>query len=526
MKMNPGPNIALQVGSSAVPKCWITFSRKRALFRCSLAHNQWSLCVLGLECSLKKSMQDSPFSCIPDEGFYFPERSDGAHGKPHRRKDWMDDVSGASSSHESNPKSEPDKVSASSARDATQAELNSKPIAISTSDYHSLVLRQDGTVVAWGNNEFDQACVPANLYDVTAIAAGAYHSLALRNDGMLVAWGSNTYGQLSIPTNLGKVQAIAAGKAHSLALRPDGSVAAWGGIFTTQKNSTPALRDVIKIAAGGFHNLALLSNGTVFSWGNKTYRQTAIPNDLTNIVAIAAGTNHSLALSSQGKLFAWGNNTYGQSNIPDQLNNVVAIAAGAYHNLALCGDGTIVAWGYNAFGQTTIPSNVRNVVAISAGSYHSMVLCSDGTIYAWGLDTDEQVTIPAAVYLPIKKDIRVNKRKVYTLTYKTGENGTLVGMTSQTVPYGESGTIVKAIPNVNYHFANWSDGSTANPRIDNNVTMSRIITANFLLNHDKSDFRSTSLAAENGENDIMKLSINFTGAVISFHGKNFGIEKK
>jgi alpha-tubulin suppressor-like RCC1 family protein len=34
-----------------------------------------------------------------------------------------------------------------------------------------------------------------------AIAAGWAHSLALKNDGTLVAWGANSNGQANIPVN-------------------------------------------------------------------------------------------------------------------------------------------------------------------------------------------------------------------------------------------------------------------------------------------------------------------------------------
>ena len=71
------------------------------------------------------------------------------------------------------------------------------------------------------------------------IAAGGVHSLALRSDGTVWAWGRNSFGQLGDNTNtnrnvpvmvqgLSGVSAISAGDGHSLALKSDGTVWAWG----------------------------------------------------------------------------------------------------------------------------------------------------------------------------------------------------------------------------------------------------------------------------------------------------------
>ena len=69
-----------------------------------------------------------------------------------------------------------------------------------------------------------------------------------------------------------------------------------------------------------------------------------------------------------------------------------------------------------------------------------------------------------------------------TLNYAAGTGGSLSGSTSQVVNYGGSGTAVTAVPNTNYHFVDWSDGSTANPRTDTNVTANVDVTANFAIN--------------------------------------------
>jgi hypothetical protein len=96
--------------------------------------------------------------------------------------------------------------------------------AIAAGTAHSLALKGDGTVVAWGCRGFDygQCTVPSGLSGVTAIAAGKYHSLALKGEGTIVAWGcgagSDQNGECRVPSGLSRVTAIAAGLSHSLAL--------------------------------------------------------------------------------------------------------------------------------------------------------------------------------------------------------------------------------------------------------------------------------------------------------------------
>lgn len=69
----------------------------------------------------------------------------------------------------------------------------------------------------------------------------------------------------------------------------------------------------------------------------------------------------------------------------------------------------------------------------------------------------------------------------YTLQYNTTGNGSVSGNTTQLVDSGSSGTAVTAVPADGYYFVNWSDGSTANPRTDTNVTANKTVNANFAL---------------------------------------------
>ena len=388
--------------------------------------------------------------------------------------------------------------------------------AISAGESYTLILKSDGTVWAWGHNGSgilgDGTDTNRNtpvqvvgkdgigyLTGVTAISAGGGHSLALKNDGTVWAWGNNGSGILGDGTNtdrntpvqvVGKggidhldgVTAISAGSDYSLALKGDGTVWAWGWNIYSQlgdgtdgldiyvnapvqvvgKNGKGYLTGITAISAGGGHSLALKNDGTVWAWGDNSLgmlgggtdsRFSSIPvqvvgkngiDHLDGVTAISAGSNHSLAVKNDGTVWAWGGNDSSQlgdgteekRNTPVQvvgengegyLTDVTAISANIGHSLALKDDGTVWAWGYNwegqlgdgtdgAYASKTTPVQVvgkdgidylTDVTAISAGGYHSLALKSDGTVWAWGSNdigqlgdgTDENKNTPVHIHI-------------------------------------------------------------------------------------------------------------------------------
>ncbi len=131
---------------------------------------------------------------------------------------------------------------------------------------------------------------------MVGIAGGAFHSLALRKDGTVVAWGYNADGETNVPTGVNTIVAAAGGRFHNLAAGRDGTVAAWGYNGSGQATVPPGLSNVVAVAGGGDHSLALRRDGTVAAWGYNLYGQAAVPPNLTNVAAIASGYSHSLAL--------------------------------------------------------------------------------------------------------------------------------------------------------------------------------------------------------------------------------------
>lgn len=230
-------------------------------------------------------------------------------------------------------------------------------------------------VVAWGSNTGGQITVPANATNVIGVAAGWYHSLALRNDGSVVSWGQIT----TVPLAVTNIVRIAAGASNNLALRGDGKVFAWGNDNSWGEDNVPAFRtNVIAIAAGDLHCLALQADGTVIAWGQNIYGQTNVPAGLTNVIAISAGTMQSMALKDDGTMVIWGGGAY---PVPRATEEVAAMAAGSSFNLYLNASGGLFQEGYF---KVKPPKTATNIVAIATGANFSLALRNNGTLLGWG----------------------------------------------------------------------------------------------------------------------------------------------
>ena len=74
-------------------------------------------------------------------------------------------------------------------------DLDSGFVAVGGGRSFNLGLEADGSVVAWGKDDYGQCDVPIPNANFVAVAAGGEHSLGLKADGSVVAWGRNQYGQ-------------------------------------------------------------------------------------------------------------------------------------------------------------------------------------------------------------------------------------------------------------------------------------------------------------------------------------------
>lgn len=215
-------------------------------------------------------------------------------------------------------------------------------VAVSSDVGHSLALRSDGTVWAWGansNGQLGDGTTTPNweapkqvlgLTGIVAVAAAFENSFALQDDGTVWAWGDNFHGEVCDGTHEDRLtptpiftgaKALAATSTRHVLLKEDGTLWECDGYTHEQVNSVPS--GIVSIATGGSHTLALRDDGTVWAWGRNydgqlgdgttEHRETPVPVvDLSEVATIAAGDDHSLAVKADGTVWAWGRNVDGE----------------------------------------------------------------------------------------------------------------------------------------------------------------------------------------------------------------------
>ncbi|MCL2030989.1 MAG: hypothetical protein FWG93_05535, partial [Oscillospiraceae bacterium] len=245
-------------------------------------------------------------------------------------------------------------------------------VSVSVSTGHIMFIRTDGSLWGFGiNNEGQlgdgtttdrtnpESAVKV-MDGVAAVSAGNRHTLAVKTDGSLWAWGQNLFGQLGDGTTTDRLTPVkimdgvayaSAGQTHSAAIKTDGTLWIWGA---DDANPMEVMRDVVNISAGRGFTLAITADKTLW-----TVRYNTPDKLLEDVIAVSSGgpTNETYqgfraAVTSDGGLWVWGGNIgsrFGGINAEPTriMEDAVDVVSGSGVIAVLKPDGSVWSWGMN-----------------------------------------------------------------------------------------------------------------------------------------------------------------------------------
>ncbi|MFT3795403.1 T9SS type A sorting domain-containing protein [Flavobacterium sp.] len=285
------------------------------------------------------------------------------------------------------------------------------------------------------------------------IDASRDHSVGIKEDGTLWAWGRNNYGQLgdgttadkSTPTQIGTDNhwiSVKVGTGRTMALKSDGTI--WGcgrnnfgqigdGNFGVNLISTLMVQagsdsDWTQLSVGTDYTFGIKSDGSLWGWGKgnnlgidndiEEYHVPARIGTANDWESVAAGDYGTLAIKTDHSLWAWGTENGGELGVntnfhyfetPVQSGNNtydwLKVSKGEISNsLMIKTDGSLWSMGNNVNGNVgnggppteQVPAAIQIApgpgwVEISSGSYHSAAIKSDGSMWTWGINSYGQI---------------------------------------------------------------------------------------------------------------------------------------
>ncbi len=350
---------------------------------------------------------------------------------------------------------------------------------VSVGPQNTCAILESGSLMCWGQDNQgqlgnggtntkqgtpDYVNLPAGRKAV-AVSTGEFHTCAILDNGSMMCWGDDTFGQLgngaiitadkdepvyvNLPSGRTAV-GLTVGWSYVCAILDTGSLMCWGlnnkgqlgNGGTTDENSPvsvdlPYGRTAVAVDAGEKHTCAILDTGSLMCWGKDNKGQLGngattgdqpspvyvdLPTGRT-AVSIVAGKEHSCAILDNRDMMCWGKDGDSQlgngAGTTDQVSpvyvdlptglNAVMISAGASHTCAVLDNAYTYCWGSDDDGKlgngaTTTgdqPSPVyvnlptgRTPAAISPGgpgASHTCVILDDASMKCWGEDTNGQL---------------------------------------------------------------------------------------------------------------------------------------
>lgn len=229
-----------------------------------------------------------------------------------------------------------------------------KIVDIAVGQDHVLALNEEGKLFTWGFNRMNLNRIPPEVQNkkVKSIAAGFQVSIVVLEDGSITAWGNeNAVDIVASKAKDENVKEVKTNIQTGLALTEDGKLIP----LAKRETAFDAIPDEIQGKVKDFvltdkTAFALLEDGTIECWGGNDHNIKSIPEQAEgHTVEISAGRNHVVALLDDGTAIAWGGNNNKQSKLPSDLKNVASISSRYYQNYAIDEDGNVTTWGLKGY---------------------------------------------------------------------------------------------------------------------------------------------------------------------------------
>lgn len=444
---------------------------------------------------------------------------------------------------------------------------------IAAGQYHSAAIKNNGDLYTWGSNIGGQLGngntsivddVVSNVItkigsDFAQVKCGDKHTIALKQDGTLWAWGNNAFGQLgvgtifnsNVPQQVGTdtYTSISCGLNHSAAISTSGDLYVWGKNSSGQVgNNDPSAdltsptkinADTFKFISCGHNHTAAISNaGELYVWGENSSGQVG-DNTKINVAApvsidpatiykfVAAGPDSTIAITDNESVYAWGSNDkhqFGAGTISESLVPFLIYTGQAnVTNVALFINGTEDRPGFVGI-KTDLPNKeltVKGDISASGTIYGDI---SSAHAYIENLTaknsffTNTIVDNISATNLTAINAYLVNTTAVYLSTFNlTADNAFIIDLTADRGIFIDlSATNLSA------------DNSFFTNTIVNNISTTNLTAINsYLVNVTAVHLSAFDITANNGYfKSLTSVSLSTTNLTSDFAVINFDISAK
>lgn len=220
-------------------------------------------------------------------------------------------------------------------------------VEVDTGYAHTCVRTVEGEVHCWGlslygllgpeGKTFGSLEIPQRIplsEPARSVSAGDSQTCAILENGGVVCWGEEQFNNAHLGgltefgfakvTGVEDAVEIAVGGILSCARTAQGAVWCWGRLDPEMDPVETAIevvpRDALQIAVGEYHACFLLEEGQVQCLGRDDHGQATVPDVGVTATAISAGGNNTCLVDTEGQSWCWGSNVYAQLQEPPSVS--------------------------------------------------------------------------------------------------------------------------------------------------------------------------------------------------------------